>query len=116
MHMAKDFTSHMNREVFKVVSCKKDDDPLVEELSIAYLNKARRLQLQAESIRDIIAGPFQMKPYPASLNKSALAVWGNATVCVIAKKSDGGGYQSLLDVEILAVVEDLRQHNTLFFR
>src|SRR5262249_47587975 len=103
--MPKDFTARMNRETIKFVSCKKDEEPLIEELSLTYLNPARRLQLQAESIREILGSPFQMKPYPPQFQKPQLAIWGHATVCVVARKGTGGGITSMLDEEIQAVVE-----------
>lgn len=111
----KDLRALMTRDAIRVVSCQKDASPRIEELTLEYLDKADRVRIQIEALRDMLGSNFQMKPYPAPLKKTHLAVWGNATVCVIARKHAQGGYQPIADAEIASVLNDIGQYQPLFF-
>jgi hypothetical protein len=111
----KDLSKFMTRESMRVVSCKRTADPLIEELTLEYLDKSDRVRIQIEAMRDILGADFRMKAYPPSLSRPDLAVWGNATACVVARKHERGGFQQLTNGEIKLVVEDLRQHKEQFY-
>lgn len=112
----KDLSAFMNREFIRVVACAKQGDPTIEELTLEYLDKADRVRIQIEAVRDILGTGFRMMPYPASLNRPHLAVWANPARCVVAKKHDQGGYQPMSEPEIKQVVEDMRRCRQLFFQ
>ncbi|MGE3807767.1 MAG: hypothetical protein AB7K24_24145, partial [Gemmataceae bacterium] len=95
--MGKDLSKYYTRETIRVIACPRQGDPTIEELQLEYLNKDDRLRIQAESMRDLIPGKFVMKPYPAALKKPHLGLWGNAQLCVIAKKHEKGGFQPMPD-------------------
>lgn len=111
----KDLSAHIQREVIRVVLCRKDAATTIEELTLEYLDKSDRVRLQIESLREILGPAFRMKAYPAALKKPHLSVWGSATACVIARKHDQGGYQPLADAELKQVLKDVQQHQGLFF-
>jgi DNA-directed RNA polymerase subunit RPC12/RpoP len=111
----KDLSKFMTRESIRVVSCKRTADPLIEELTLEYLDKSDRVRIQIEALRDILGAAFRMQAYPPSLGRPELAVWGNDTACVVARKHERGGYQQLTDGDIKSVVEDLRRHKELFY-
>jgi hypothetical protein len=106
----------MYRDVVRAICCRKNADPTIEEFTFEYEEKTDRLRVQAEMIRSILGPKFQIKPYPAQLKKPHLFLWGNANICVIARKQDQGGLQSMPDLEIQFVVEDLGFHKPLFFQ
>ncbi len=113
--MAKDLSRYMNRDLIKVICGRRGADPTIEELTLEYLDKADRLRVQAEMIRELLGTKFQMKPYPAALKRPHLAVWGNADLCVVAHKHERGGFQPMADAELLAVAGEVRQYSQLFF-
>jgi hypothetical protein len=107
--------AHMTRELIRVVSCRENAVPQIEELSLAYLDKADRVRVQIDALRDILGPSFQMRDYPPALARPRLTVWSSAGMCVVGKRHDHGGYQPMSDVELAAVVADLQQHTALFF-
>lgn len=111
----KDLSAFMTRDSIKLVSCARDAEPRIEELTLEYLDKSDRVRLQIEALRDILGPAFQMKAYPPQLHKTHLAVWGSSRACVVAKKHGQGGFQPLADAEITPILHDLRQHRSLFF-
>lgn len=111
----KDFSAQMTRDFIKVVSCSRNADPKIEELTLEYLDRKDRVRLQIDALRDILGPDLRMKGYPPTLHRPHLAVWGNAMAFVVAKKHDQGGYQQMADAEMRLVMEDLKQHRTLFF-
>jgi hypothetical protein len=111
----KDLSAYMNRESIRVVACRRDAAPTIEELSLEYLDKADRVRIQIEAVRDILGPVFQMRAYPPNLQKPHLGIWGSAMICVIAKKHDLGGYQSMTDAELKAALADAQQRRALFF-
>jgi hypothetical protein len=113
--MAKDLSKYYTRESLRIVSCKRNAAPMIEELALQYLDKTERLRTQAEAVRELLGKTFQMKPYPPQLRRPHLAVWGNATVCVVAQKHPQAGMQSLADAELMAVAQEVGEHPTLFF-
>ncbi len=113
---SKDLRAFMACDSIKVVSFGKGADARIEELTLEYLDKSDRVRLQIEALRAILGPVFRMKPYPPQLHKPDMAVWGTATVCVLAKKHEHGGFQQMTDTEVTAVLEDLRQFPHLFFR
>jgi hypothetical protein len=110
----KDLSAYMNREQIRVVACRRNVEPTIEELRLEYLDKADRVRLQIEALRDILGPAFRMKPYPAELKRPHLAVWANADCCVVAKKRDQGGYDPMEQEELLLVVADVRQRQHSF--
>jgi hypothetical protein len=110
----KDLSAYMKRDVIRVVLCKKDAEPTIEELTLEYLDKADRVRLQIEALRDILGAGFRMQDYPPSLNRPSFAVWGHATACVVAKKHDQGGYQPMTEAEIAQVLADVKQAKPRF--
>jgi hypothetical protein len=111
----KDFSALMTRDFIKVISCRRDANPKIEELTLEYLDKKDRVRLQIDALREVLGPVFQLRTYPQSLNRPHLAIWGNATVCVVAKKHDQGGYQQMTDAELQPILDDLKQHRPLFF-
>jgi hypothetical protein len=112
----KDLSAYRTKDFIKVLSCTLGSEPRLEELTLEYLDKTDRVRLQIDALREILGPNFQMKPYPAALNRPHLAVWGGATACVVAAKHPQGGYQSLADDETRLVVEEIRRHGALFFQ
>jgi hypothetical protein len=110
----KDLSAYMNREQIRVVACRRNAEPTIEELKLEYLDRADRVRLQIEALRDILGPTFRMKPYPTELKRPHLAVWANADCCVIAKKRDQGGYEPMNQDELLQVVEEVRQRQHSF--
>ena len=110
----KDLNDLMTRDVIKVILCKRNAEPSIEELTLEYLDKSDRVRLQIEALRDMLGPDFRMKPYPAQLGKNDLALWGNAAVFVVARKHERGGYQQMSDADIAAVLEDIRNSRTVF--
>ena len=110
----KDVHALMTRDVIKVVLCQRGAEPRIEELTLEYLDKADRVRLQIEALRDILGPAFRMQPYPPQLGKAHLAVWGNAAAFVIAKKHEEGGFQQMADTEIAAVLADIRNASAVF--
>ncbi len=111
----KDLSAFMTRDLIRVVACEKTAGPRIEELTLEYLDKADRVRLQIEALREMLGADFRMKAYPPPLNRAHLAVWGNAAACVIAKKHPQGGCQSMSDAEVTQVLGDLGQHGRAFF-
>src|SRR5436190_3558767 len=62
----KDLSSFMTREVIRVVACRRETDPQIEELTLDYLDRSDRVRLQIEALRDLLGTDFRMKDYPAS--------------------------------------------------
>ena len=110
----KDLNDLMTRDVIKVILCKRNAEPSIEELTLEYLDKSDRVRLQIEALRDMLGPDFRMKPYPAQLGKNDLALWGNAAVFVVARKHERGGYQQMSDADIAAVLEDIRNSRSVF--
>ncbi len=110
----KDFSAQMTRDFIKVVSCRKDAEPRIEELTLEYLDKNDRVRLQIDALRDILGNDFRLQPYPPALNRPHLAVWGNAAAWVVAHKHDRGGYETMSDAELGQVLAEVRQHARLF--
>jgi DNA-directed RNA polymerase subunit RPC12/RpoP len=111
----KDLSGFMTRDVIRVVACRRESDPQIEELTLEYLDRSDRVRLQIEALRDLLGTDFRMKDYPAALRRPELAVWGNATACVIARRHPQGGFQQPTDAEVAHILEDLKQNRPLFF-
>ncbi len=111
----KDLQAYMTRDQIKVIACAKNANPTIEALTLEYLDKTDRVRLQIDALRDILGDTFRMCDYPAALAKPHLALWGNAALCVVAKRHDKGGYQSLADADITAILADLQNSRGLFF-
>jgi hypothetical protein len=111
----KDWSALRTREVIKVVSCGKEGEPRIEELTLEYLDRSDRVRLQIDALREILGPQFRMRDYPQPLDKPDLAVWGNPTACVVGKRNPQGGYQAMADAEIAAVLKDLGQLRRMFF-
>jgi DNA-directed RNA polymerase subunit RPC12/RpoP len=111
----KDLSGFMTRDRTRVVLCRKDADPTIEELILEYLDKADRVRLQIEALRELLGPDFRMGAYPPPLNRAHLAVWGNATACVIARRHERGGYEAMSDAEVAEILADLKQHKQRFF-
>ena len=94
---------------------RRSAEPTIEELKLEYLDRADRVRLQIEALRDILGKSFQMKPYPPELNRPHLRVWSNADQCVVAKAHAQGGYQALQSEELMLVVREVRERAGLFF-
>jgi hypothetical protein len=112
----KDLSAFMTREVFRIVSCGSSTGPVIEELTLEYLDKSERVRTQIEGLRAILGPDFRMKDYPAGLKQPDLAVWGNCSGCVVAKKDPRGGFQQLTSGEIILVMEQIKQDKQLFFQ
>lgn len=110
----KDLGKWMTRDVLKVLYAPKNAEPRIEVLTLEYLDKSERVRIQIEALREILGGDFRLCDYPAGLQKPHLAVWTSSEACVIGKRHERGGFESLSDADVLAVLADLRQHRTLF--
>lgn len=111
----KDLSAFYKKDVIRVVLCKADSATTLEDLTLEYLDRNDRVRIQIEALRELL-GTFQMKPYPAGLNRPELGLWGNASSCVIAKKHPQGGIQPLAEAEIAQVLGDLKSQKQAFFR
>jgi len=111
----KDLSAYLSRDIIKVISCGKQSDPRIEELTLEYLDKSDRVRIQIEAVREILGTDFRLKAYPAQLQKPHLGLWGNGLACVIARKHEQGGYQQLTDSDIASVLADINQYKQLFF-
>jgi hypothetical protein len=105
----------MTHDVIKVIFRAKGGEPRIEVLTLEYLDKTERVRIQIEALREMLGQDFRMRDYPSSLNKPHLALWISADDCVVANKYEHGGYESIADAEVMAVLADLRQHADLFF-
>ena len=112
---SKDLSAYIKRDVIKVVTCTRDGTIKIEELTLEYLDKADRVRLQIDALRDILGAGFRMQSYPPALNRPQLAVWANAKLCVVAGKNPQGGYQEVSAAEIQQIVNDFQQWKDLFF-
>ena len=74
------------------------------------------MRFQIEAIRDILGNSFRMTDYPAQLHKPHLVVWSSQDRCVIARRHEQGGYQTMSEAEIKLVVEDVRLLPIIVFR
>jgi DNA-directed RNA polymerase subunit RPC12/RpoP len=110
-----DLHAFMRRDVIKVIFWSKGADPRIEVLTLEYLEKTERVQIQIEALREMLGQDFRMRDYPSSLNKPDLALWISPADCVVAKKHDHGGYDAIADAEVTAVLADIRQRADLFF-
>lgn len=111
----KDLGAFMTRESVRMVSCRRGAQPHIEELTLEYLDKKDRVRLQIDALRDILGPDFRLRDYPATLGRTGLAVWSGQAACVVGKLRPDGGYQSMNDAEIAAVLADLRQSGEPFF-
>jgi hypothetical protein len=111
----KDLSAFMTRESIRVVSCRRNAPPHIEELTLAYLDKNDRVRVQIDALRDILGPSFQMRDYPPSLGRPPLVLWCAAAMCVIGKRHERGGYQDMTDQELYQVIADLQLHAALFF-
>jgi DNA-directed RNA polymerase subunit RPC12/RpoP len=111
----KDLSAYRTRDLVRVVFCRSAGDPRIEELTLEYLDRADRVRLQVEALREILGPDSRMRDYPPALNRPHLAVWGNAAACVVAKRHAQGGYQTLSDAESGQIVADLKANGRLFF-
>jgi DNA-directed RNA polymerase subunit RPC12/RpoP len=111
----KDLSTYMTRDLIRVVSYPKDADPRIEELTLEYLDKADRVRLQIDALRDLLGPTFRMGDYPPALQHPEFAVWSHGAACVVARRHEHGGYQTLTDTDIGQVVADLKQHRRKFF-
>jgi hypothetical protein len=111
----KDLSVVMTREAIRVVSCRRGAEPQIDELTLEFLDKNDRVRVQIEALRDMLGADFRLREYPAALGQPGLAVWGGAAACVVGKAHERGGYQTMSDTEIAAVVADLRGRAELFF-
>jgi DNA-directed RNA polymerase subunit RPC12/RpoP len=114
--VAKDLSTFMSRDIIKMISCTRKGEIKIEMLTLEYLDKSERVRIQIEAMREILGPDFRMGEYPPSLNKPHLGVWASAEMSIVAVKHAQGGYQSIADAEIAAVLADLRQWTTLFFK
>jgi len=110
----KDLNDLMTRDVIKVILCKRNAEPSIEELTLEYLDKSDRVRLQIEALRDMLGPDFRMKPYPPQLGRNDLALWGNAAAFVVARRHERGGYHQMSDADIAVVLEDIRNCRSMF--
>jgi predicted RNA-binding Zn-ribbon protein involved in translation (DUF1610 family) len=111
----KDLSAYRTRDRIPVISCGRESDPVIEELTLEYLDKADRVRIQIEAIRDILGLDFRLKPYPPLLNRLQLGLWGNARACVIARRHEQGGFQAMSEADIASVLDDLKKYPDPFF-
>jgi DNA-directed RNA polymerase subunit RPC12/RpoP len=111
----KDLSAYLSRDRIRVVSCQRNAEPHIEELTLEYLDKSDRVRIQVEALRDILGPNFRMSDYPSALGRPQLAVWSSASACVIARRHANGGYETLTDAEIAEVVDDLKRQRQAFF-
>jgi DNA-directed RNA polymerase subunit RPC12/RpoP len=103
------------KEAVRVISCRPTGNPSIEELLLEYLDKADRVRIQIEALREMLGPEFRMADYPRVLGRTHLAIWASAATCVVGKRHGQGGVESMTDAEIAAVLNDLAQHRALFF-
>ena len=108
-------SAYYTKEFIRVVAWKKGAMPRIEELTLEYLDKADRVRIQIEALRDILGPKFRMQDYPPALNRPGFAFWGNPAECVVAKKHEQGGYRQMSDGELKQIVEDVKKHGHMFF-
>jgi hypothetical protein len=111
----RDLSKYYSKELIRVVACSKGQDATIEELALQYLDKADRVRIQIEALREILGPSFRMKDYPSALAKPHLALWSNSTGCVVARKHPQGGYQPTGDEELIQVVNHIRDNPQFFF-
>lgn len=110
----KDLSAYMTRDVLRVILCKRQSAPTLEVLTLEYLDKTERVRIQIEALREMLGTDFRMQDYPPSLNKPHLGVWASAEACVVAKRHERGGLESIADMDIAAVLADLEHSKRLF--
>lgn len=111
----KDLSAHMARDVIKVIYCPREGEPRIEVLTLRYLDKSERVRVQIEALREMMGGDFRMKEIPADLKKPHLAMWTSIDGCVVAMKHEKGGYQSIGDDDVAAMLAELRNRRDAFF-
>jgi hypothetical protein len=110
----KDLSAHLTRDVIKVIQCRKNGATTIEVLTLEYLDKSERVRIQIEALREMLGPGFRMRDYPPTFGKAHLGVWSSSEACVVAAKHPQGGYQSIADTEVAAVLTDLRQKELFF--
>lgn len=110
----RDLSKYYTRDLIRVILYRKGVGATIEELTLEYLDKADRVRIQIEALREILGPSFRMKDYPPSLGRTYLAVWGNADACVVAKKHERGGYEPMNDAEIPQIIGQIAANETLF--
>ncbi|MSQ96117.1 MAG: hypothetical protein EXR98_16400 [Gemmataceae bacterium] len=110
----KDLSAYMTRDILKVVLARRNAEPTIEVLTLEYLDKTERVRIQIEALREMLGTDFRMQDYPTTLNRPHLGVWASAEACVVARKHEQGGYQSLADGDVAAVLADLGLSKRLF--
>ena len=113
----KDLSAYMTRDTIRLISCRKGAAPRIEELTLAYLDKRDRVRVQIDALRDILGHDFRLCDYPAALGRPQFVVWiaPETAMCVVGKRHEQGGYQSMAEPEITQVMAELQQHARLFF-
>jgi DNA-directed RNA polymerase subunit RPC12/RpoP len=109
-----DLGAMMARDVIKVILCKGNAEPTIEELTLEYLDKSDRVRLQIEALRDMLGASFRMKPYPLEHGKANFATWSSTAAFVVARKHQDGGYQPMSDADLNAVLDDIRKNRPVF--
>ncbi len=107
--------AYMTTDVISVIRFAKGAEPTIEALTLDYLDKADRVRLQIEAVRELLGASFRMQDYPPSLGMPTLAVWRSAEACVVAKRNPQGGYQAMSASEISQVLDDIRLARATFF-
>lgn len=110
----KDLSAFYNVEKHKIIACLADREPTIEVIELQYLDRSDRVRVQVDAIRDILGSRFRLEAYPEELGRPHLAMWVGPTGCVVAKRSPAGGYESIDDAELAAVIEELRSHRSRF--
>jgi DNA-directed RNA polymerase subunit RPC12/RpoP len=110
----KDLHALMTRDVIKVVLCQRGAEPGIEELTLEYLDKADRVRLQIEALREILGQKFRIQPYPPQLGKPDFALWAGLAAFVVAKKHERGGFQQMNEIEAAGLLADIRNQRSLF--
>ncbi len=110
----KDLSAFMTRDVLKIVLARKNATPTIEVLTLDYLDKTERVRIQIEALREMLGTEFRMKDYPASLHRPHLGIWASADACVVAKRHERGGFESVADGEVAGVLADLKNQAGLF--
>ena len=111
----RDLSAYLTRDVIKIIFCTKAGAARIDVLTLEYLDKTDRVRIQIEALREMLGDAFRMRDYPPALNRTHLAGWVSADACVVAAKHERGGFQSIADADLLAVLADLRQHAAQFF-
>lgn len=101
--------------VIKVVSCRKEGLPAIEELSFRAVTQPGHQQLQDRMVQEVLGGPYKESAYPAKLNKPDLRVLGNASQVLVVRRTPAGALQSLIDAELMLVADDFHKYRALFF-